>query len=92
DGVLSIGLIFLLSEKAQISVLHKIAVSLKAGGRFLFSSPYQVCEWDDLSTGRKSRSLGRERYVSILEVHGMSLVNEYTDEGESHYFEFQKNG
>jgi 2-polyprenyl-3-methyl-5-hydroxy-6-metoxy-1,4-benzoquinol methylase len=92
DGVLSIGLIFLLSEKAQISVLHKMAAALKAGGRFLFSSPYQACEWADLSTGRKSRSLGREKYVSILEVHGMSLVNEYTDEGESHYFEFQKNG
>ncbi len=90
DGVLAIGLIFLLSEKAQISVLHKTAAALKEGGRLLFSCPYQVCDWDDLSTGRKSRSLGREKYVSILEVHGLSLVNEYTDEGESHYYEFQK--
>jgi 2-polyprenyl-3-methyl-5-hydroxy-6-metoxy-1,4-benzoquinol methylase len=92
DGVLSIGLIFLLSEKSQISVLHKIAAALKEGGRLLFSSPYQVCDWDDLSTGRKSRSLGREMYVRILEAHGLSLMNEYTDEGESHYFEFQKHG
>lgn len=92
DGILSIGLIFLLSEKAQISVLQKIAAALSDGGRLLFSSPYQVCDWDDLSTGRKSTSLGREKYVSILKVHGLNLMNEYTDEGENHYYEFQKHG
>jgi 2-polyprenyl-3-methyl-5-hydroxy-6-metoxy-1,4-benzoquinol methylase len=92
DGVLSVGLIFLLYEMAQISVLHKIADAIKEGGRLLFSSPNQVCDWDDLSTGRKSRSLGREKYVRILEAHGLSLINEHTDEGESHYYEFQKLG
>ena len=90
DGVLSIGLIFLLSPDDQILVLQKMATALKDGGKLLFTSPYQVCEWDDLLTGNKSQSLGRERYANTLMKHGLNIVNEYTDEGQNHYFDFQK--
>ncbi len=90
DGVLSVGLIFLLSPDDQISVLQKMAAALKEGGKLLFTSPYQVCEWDDLLTGNKSHSLGRERYTNILKKHGLNLVNEYSDEGQNHYFDFQR--
>lgn len=90
DGVLSVGLIFLLSSEDQISVLQKMATTLKEEGRILFTSPYQICEWDDLLTGKKSRSLGKEVYVKILQEHGLNLVGEYTDEGENHYYDFQK--
>lgn len=92
DGILSVGLMFLLSQEAQITVLQKMALRLNEGGRLLFTSPYQVCDWDDLLTGKKSRSLGRDVYESILHQQGLILINEYTDEGESHYFDFQKNG
>jgi len=90
DGILSVGLIFMLSPEAQIEVLNNIAISLNEGGKFLFSSPHQICDWDDLSTGRKSLSLGRETYVNFLQQNGLLLTGEYTDEGESHYFDFQK--
>ena len=92
DGILSAGLIFLLSQEAQVTVLQKMALRLNEGGRLLFTSPYQICDWDDLLTGRKSRSLGRDVYESILHQQGLILINEYTDEGESHYFDFKKNG
>jgi len=91
DAVIAIGLIFLLSRENQILVLQKMAKALKEGGRLLFTSPYQICEWDDLLTGLKSQSLGKEAYMDILQEHGLSLVNEYTDEGENHYYDFQKN-
>lgn len=90
DCVLSVGLLFLLSEEKQIRVLEKMANALLTNGALLFSSPSQVCEWDDLLTGRKSVSLGKEKYISLLKTHGLNLVDEYTDEGESHYYSFVK--
>jgi len=90
DGILSVGLIFLLSHEDQILVLQKMAIALKEGGKLLFSSPYQICDWDDLLTGRKSMSLGREMYIDILRKHGLNLIDEHTDEGENHYYVFQK--
>lgn len=90
DGALSVGLVFLLSSEDQIIILQKLANALKEKGRFLFTSPYQICEWDDLLTGKKSQSLGREAYIKILQNHGASLVGEYTDEGGNHYYDFQK--
>lgn len=90
EAILSVGLIFLLSNEDQAKVLQKMAIALKKGGKLLFSSPYQICEWDDLSTGRKSTSLGREMYIDILSQHGLKLADEYTDEGQNHYYDFQK--
>lgn len=90
DGVLSVGLIFLLPREQQRMVLEKMAASVKAGGRLLFSSPCQMCDWHDLLTGQKSVSLGREMYIKILQRHGLKLFAEYTDEGENHYFDFKK--
>jgi len=90
DAILSVGLIFLLPNSTQISVLRKMAVALKEGGKLLFSAPCQIVGWDDLLTGRKSMSLGREKYINTLNEHGLSLVDEYTDEGNNHYYNFQK--
>lgn len=90
DAILSVGLIFLLPHSTQISVLRKMAISLQDGGNLLFSAPCQIVSWDDLLTGRKSMSLGREKYINILKEHSLSLVGEYTDEGNNHYYNFQK--
>ena len=57
-GVISIGLIFLLSEGDQQKLLTSVASVLEPGGQFLFSSPREACFWSDTLTGRASMSLG----------------------------------
>lgn len=88
DAVLAIGLIFLLDEPVQERVLAKSAAALTSGGRLLFTAPWQPCEWQDRLTGRRSSSLGRQRYSELLERCGLSLEEELTDEGDNHYFHF----
>lgn len=90
DGVVGVGLLFLLPGDAQRKLIRKVAAVLNLGGSFLFSAPAQVCEWDDMLTGRPSRSLGKAAYeAEALEV-GLSLVGEHQDEGENHYFELRR--
>jgi 2-polyprenyl-3-methyl-5-hydroxy-6-metoxy-1,4-benzoquinol methylase len=87
DAAVCIGLLFLLGEGDQRAVLHRIAGALVPGGRLLFSAPREVCGWDDLLTGRPSRSLGEAGYAALLAQCGMRLVGGQTDEGGNHYFD-----
>jgi SAM-dependent methyltransferase len=87
DAVVAIGLMFLLSEAAQEALIARVGSALKGGGRFLFTCPLQSCAWNDLMTGRQSRSLGAAAYRAILSESGLALVGEYTDEGENHYYD-----
>ena len=48
--------------------------------------------WADLSTGRKSVSLGRDAYLGLVEDAGLTLVAEHDDEGENHYYEAIRGG
>jgi cyclopropane fatty-acyl-phospholipid synthase-like methyltransferase len=91
DGMIAIGLMFLLPEKNQLTVLKRVSKALNANGRFLFTAPHQVCTWNDVLTKRKSRSLGKDVYARHLSKQGLVLVDEYTDEGDNHYFDFIKN-
>ena len=86
DGVVAIGLMFLLPADVQRSLIFRVAAALNADGHFLFTSPAQRCEWTDVMTGRESRSLGRDAYITLLTEAGLALVGNYTDEGESYYF------
>ncbi|HZG08773.1 MAG TPA: class I SAM-dependent methyltransferase [Allosphingosinicella sp.] len=86
DGAVAIGLMFLLPADVQRLLVFKVAGALNPGGRFLFSSPYQVCEWHDLITGRMSRSLGRDAYAALLSEAGLTLVEAYTSAAGNHYF------
>jgi len=88
DGVIAIGLVFLLSPAAQTQLLRRIPAALKPGARFLFTAPMQVVTWPDILTGRESRSLGKDAYAAILADAGLSLSGEYTDEGGNHYYDF----
>lgn len=88
DGVLAIGLLFLLTPSKQRSLFPKISRAMKPNARFLFSAPYQICEWDDLLTGRRSCSLGTEEYQTLAARAGLALSKTYTDEGDNHYFDF----
>ena len=90
DGVLAWGLMFLLPAETQRSLIHRVGTVMNAGGRFLFTAPFQVCTWADLSTHEPSLSLGRSAYISILADAGFKLIAEYTDEGENHYYDAVK--
>ncbi len=90
DGVIAWGLMFLLSAEAQRNLIRRVSKALNSGGRFLFTAPAQICTWADLSTGRTSLSLGADAYRAVLLDAGLTLVGEYVDEGENHYFEATK--
>ena len=86
DGVIAVGLIFLLPEAAQRIVLSKVANALKRGGRFLFTAPRQACSWVDELTKQESRSLGADVYEALLRGLGLEVSSGRVDEGENHYF------
>jgi SAM-dependent methyltransferase len=90
DGIIAIGLMFLLPTEVQRQLIFAVASVLNSGGHFLFTSPAQVCEWSDPMTGRESRSLGADTYTRLLARAGLVLVGSYTDEGENHYFHAQQ--
>lgn len=86
EGVVAVGLILLRAE-VQRDLIGRVARALKPGGRFLFTSPAQACTWPDNLTGRPSRSLGADVYKAIAADAGLTVVAEYTDEGENHYYD-----
>lgn len=87
DGVLAIGLMFLLPPDTQRQLIHKVARVLEPGGRFLFTSPWQPCAWNDVLTGRESRSLGDEAYRAMFAEAGLTLVDAFADEGDNHHYD-----
>ena len=87
DGVVAWGLMFLLPAKVQSALIRKVAGALNPGGRFLFTSPEQACGWADLMTGRSSLSLGANGYKAALLAAGLTVVGEYRDDGDNHYYD-----
>lgn len=92
SGVLSIGLMFLLPEAAQVLLFQKVAAALLPGGQWLFSAPELACRWTDVVTGRQSMSLGATRYVQLMAQVGLQLRAQYQDEGGNHYFAAIRHG
>ena len=90
DGVVAVGLMFLLRPDVQFLLIHKVAQALNPNGRFLFTSPKEKCTWRDLLTDRESVSLGADRYLEFLHAEGFSLVGELSDEGSNHYYSVRK--
>lgn len=87
DGVVAIGLMFLLPPDSQRQIIRRVASALHAGGRFLFTAPTQVATWTDLLTGRPSISLGDSEYRRVLAEAGLAVLGERVDEGENHYYD-----
>ena len=87
DGVIAVGLMFLLPAAVQRDTMQKVGKALNAGGRFLFTSPAQQRAWTDALTGRQSLSLGADEYKAVLLAAGLTLVGEQEDEGENHYYD-----
>ncbi|RAK57756.1 class I SAM-dependent methyltransferase [Phenylobacterium deserti] len=87
EGALAIGLLFLLPPEEQREVIGRVAHALHPGARFLFTAPQQACEWTDTLTHRPSVSLGEAAYRQALEACGLRLADQFTDEGQTHYFD-----
>ncbi len=90
SAVISIGLIFLLSEDEQVVLIRRVSELLSPGGRFLFTAPVESGIWADMNTGHECRSLGRERYESILREAQFRVLDTYVDEGRNHYYEVER--
>jgi len=86
DGIISVGLVFLLSEETLRAFIHKMAAALNPGGKLLFTAPLEKIEWKDAMTEQASRSLGAEEYRMLISASGLSIDEEFHDEGGNHYF------
>ena len=90
DAIIAWGLVFLLPVEIQEVVIQKMANALYTGGKLLFTAPSQKMKWEDAITEIESRSLGAEKYKELLEASGLSLIEEFEDEGENHYYHAEK--
>jgi len=87
DAAIAWGLIFLLPAEEQRRLIHRVADILVPGGRLLFTSSAEPLVWNDAMTGLESRSLGAVEYRRQLTAVGLSVIREYADKGENHYFD-----
>jgi cyclopropane fatty-acyl-phospholipid synthase-like methyltransferase len=89
-AAISIGLLFLLEASEQEALLRRVSEILLPGGRFLFTAPIQTGTWRDTTTGHPCRSLGKARYVELLQDAGFRVLGTHVDEGENNHYETQK--
>jgi SAM-dependent methyltransferase len=87
DAVLAIGLMFLLKAEDQHCLIQRFAEILVPDGRLLFTSTAKPAVWNDGMTGLESLSLGAGHYRKALGTVGISVAEEYEDEGGNHYFD-----
>ena len=90
DAALAWGLIFLLKADEQHRLIQRFSEILVPGGRLLFTSPAKPTSWIDVMTDLESVSLGAEQYRALLGIAGLTISEEYEDEGENHYFDVFK--
>ena len=90
EGVLAIGLMFLLPETVQRQLIRNVSEALRPGGSFLFSAPKEQCDWEDVLTKHQSKSLGDDTYRSILTETGFDQIESLIDRGQSHYYSARK--
>lgn len=86
DAIIAWGLVFLLPVETQEIAIQKMANALHVGGKLLFTAPSQPLTWEDAITEIESISLGAEKYNELLTASGLSLLEEFDDEGENHYY------
>jgi SAM-dependent methyltransferase len=89
-AAIAIGLLFLLEESEQVALLHRVSEVLLPDGRFLFTAPIEIGKWRDTDTGAECRSLGRARYVGILESAGFCVIDTHVDEGKNNHYDVRK--
>lgn len=89
EGAIAIGLLFLLSEVDQATLISRVSEILVSRGRFLFTAPTPYGTWKDLNTGLECTSLGQERYEELLRDSGFRVLATYTDQGENNYYDVE---
>jgi 2-polyprenyl-3-methyl-5-hydroxy-6-metoxy-1,4-benzoquinol methylase len=92
DGVVACGLIFLLTETDQRSVLRRAADALRPNGRLVFTAPNEALTWNDSITEMPSLSLGATVYEALLRDLGLDVSSGVIDEGGNCYYEGIKLG
>jgi len=90
EATIAWGLWFLLPVVVQQELPRRLAAILRPSGRLLMTAPAQPLTWLDAMTGEQSHSLGAETYRQLLKGAGFSVVREYEDEGENHYYDAVK--
>jgi 2-polyprenyl-3-methyl-5-hydroxy-6-metoxy-1,4-benzoquinol methylase len=87
DAVIAVGLLFLLPAHVQETIIQKVGCALCPGGKFLFTSPSVKTDWVDVLTGQSSTSPGATTYQAWLSAAGLTLREEFEDEGNNHYYD-----
>ena len=87
DGVVAWGLILLLAETDQRSVLRRAADALRPNGRLVFTAPNEALTWKDSITEMPSLSLGATVYEALLRDLGLDVSSGVIDEGGNCYYE-----
>lgn len=90
EGAIAIGLIFLLSESDQSTLISRVSKILVPGGRFLFMAPIKRGDWIDMNTGLECRSLGQASYEEYLREAGFRVVATCTDKGANNYYDVER--
>lgn len=86
DGIVAVGLLFLLAPDVQLDVLSRLATALRPGGHLIFSAPRQHLTWNDALTDLPSWSLGFEAYEAALAKRRLTLENTDQDDGGNFYY------
>jgi len=86
DGIVMIGVLFLLAPARQPAILKRLVDVLRPGGQLLFTAPKQAGTWNDMLTGRPSWGLGRVIYEQALKDAGCRLIGLERDAGRNTYY------
>jgi len=90
DAIIAWGLMFILPEEAQLILIDKMAAALNVTGKLIFTSPPEPITWFDAMSEVESRSLGAKKYRDLISESGLTLIEEFEDEGENHYYSAAK--
>jgi SAM-dependent methyltransferase len=90
EAVIAIGLIFLLAESDQATLISRVSKILEPEGRFLFTAPIEEGDWIDINTGLECRSLGQANYGKYLRQAGFRVVATFGDEGANNYYDVER--
>ena len=92
NAVISWGVFFHLPAQNQEAGIRKVGKALLPGGKFLFTSGKEKGVSHSSMDGVMFTytSLGAETYRSLLQAHGLELLEEYSDAWDNYIYVAQK--